>query len=117
VTLGEALRRIRGTRTEDEIAEVVGRSQATVSRWELDDGKPQLEQIAAIEDHVGRPRGTVLRAAGFVTDPDGVEDRIRADGRLDDEQMLLAIAAYRSAVRKSSSSAKNPPRKPTRLKS
>lgn len=70
--IAEAVRVITDGWTQAKIAEVLDSDQGTVSKMLRGVGRKfSLEQIAAIEDAAGEPRGTVLAMAGLVT-PDGV---------------------------------------------
>lgn len=93
--IGAAIRRLRdGVLTQDQLAEEMGTQQAQVSRWERGESEPSFEELAVLEDILDRPRGTVLRAVGLVSDPCTAEDAIRGDARLDAEGLRIALGFY-----------------------
>ena len=102
MTLADAIRfAYKGTLTQVELAEELGVAQNTVSRWSTGDVEPSLDQIAAVEDACGLPRGFVLRAAGYVDASDSAEAAIAADHRLDAARRDLMLATYKVALRQS----------------
>lgn len=89
MTIGAAMKAARtGRRNQAEVAAalsaagVPGGDQPTVSKWERDEQRPSLEQIAAVEEACGRPRGFVLIAAGFVELPASLIDTIEASNEV-----------------------------------
>src|SRR5258708_14751714 len=76
VILGPAMRRARGDMTQVALADAVGVDQPTVSRWERDEQRPSLEQIAAVETAARRRRGFILVSAGSVECAQSVENAL-----------------------------------------
>lgn len=102
MTLADAIRfAYKGSLTQVELAEQLGVAQNTVSRWSTGDVEPSLDQIGAVEDACGLPRGFILRAAGYVDSSDSPEAVIAADHRLDAARRDLMLATYKVAVRQS----------------
>jgi len=56
--------------------------QSQISKWARGLVVPPLEVLPDIDAVCGRPKGYVLREAGYVDEIKGVEDAIRADPRL-----------------------------------
>ena len=98
MTLGQALRLARGKLTQREVGQLLGVDQGTVSHWEKGKGQPELDQIAAIEEAAGRPRGFTLIAAGFVEMPKTTRETIAGDPALEPGYRNLVLSAYDSAV-------------------
>jgi transcriptional regulator with XRE-family HTH domain len=98
VRLGPAIRQARGDMTQTTLADAVGVDQPTVSRWERDEQRPSLEQLAAVDAATGRRRGFVLIAAGLVEGVQSVEAALALDPSLDDEQRRFVLNAYRAGV-------------------
>lgn len=109
-TRGDLARAIRraytGRFTQTELAEQLGVAQNTISRWATGDVEPRLDDIVAIEKACALPRGTILRAAGYVVDSVSPEEVVAADQRLDAARRELLLAAYQAALNQS-----NPRRK------
>lgn len=101
VRLGPAIREARGDMTQTTLADAVGVDQPTVSRWERDEQRPSLEQLAAVDAATGRRRGFVLIAAGLVEGVQSVEAALALDTSLDDEQRRFVLNAYRAGVMRS----------------
>lgn len=87
--------------TQEQIGEIVGVHQTTVSKWLTGKTQPPLEYLPAVEEHLGLQRGRLLRQAGFVDDDTDLETAIEtAPAPIDptDRQALLLL--YRTfAVR------------------
>lgn len=101
VSVGPAIRQARGDMTQTTLADAVGVDQPTVSRWERDEQRPSLEQLAAVDAATGRQRGFVLIAAGLVQGVQSVEAALATDTTLDDEQRRFVLNAYRAGVAQS----------------
>ena len=84
--------------TQETLADAIDVDQPSVSRWERDEQRPSLEQIAAVEAATGRRRGFVLLAAGLVEGVSSVEAAIARDPELDAEQRRFVLNAYRAAL-------------------
>lgn len=103
--IGQAIRNARVALglSQGGLAEAVGVAQTTISKWELD-AHPSLDQIEAVCEALGLPRGQLLRDAGYVDDaPASPEEAIRADRSLrpEDRRALLdVLAAYRGRGRR-----------------
>lgn len=86
--------------TQVELALRLEIPQTYVSKWEID-RLPTVDQIAAIEDALKVPRGTVLRDAGYIFASDTmptVEQVIRLDQSLSTPErhaLLEVVAAFR----------------------
>lgn len=96
--IGEAIKRERGRRRQVDVAEKLKVRQATMSDWERSKTPPGVEQLAAIEDLFGLPKGHFLRAGGFVDDPctRTTEEAIMGDLDLSELQKMALLGAYRS---------------------
>lgn len=98
VTLGDAIREVRGPMTQDELARAVGTDQGTVSKWESGRIWPGYDDLPKIEKAAGVPRGTILRRAGYVAEIRTLDDWLEADStipRPDLDVIRAAIAAAR----------------------
>ena len=80
------------------LARALDTDQGTISRYERSAMEPSLDTIAAIEDACDRPRGFILRLAGYVDDSEGVLDSLSNDPVLSDDQREILAATYRAAV-------------------
>lgn len=103
VAIGRALKAMRGRDSQDVIAELIGVTQVTVSRWEHGKSSPTLDQMVVIEDHYGRPRGSLLRDAGLIEPVDTLEKVVAADPRLSAQWRIIVLDAYERAVEFSAS--------------
>jgi transcriptional regulator with XRE-family HTH domain len=93
--------------TQEELARELGVTQGTVSKWaKLDGDGPPLEQLPEIEKRCDRTVGYILRASGYVEEPQTTEEVIRADPFLDDVYVEVVVDSYRSAAERSSRSAR-----------
>ena len=101
VRLGPAIRQARGDMTQTALADAVGVDQPTVSRWENDEQRPSLEQLAAVDAATGRHRGFVLLAAGLIDGVQSVEAALALDRGLDEEQRRFVLSVYRAGVAQS----------------
>lgn len=100
MTIGAALRSARGSRTQTAVGEAMDpqAKQPTISGWESDTAAPTLDQIAEFEHACGRPRGFVLRLAGYVEDPTNTRDAIAADPLLEEGIRSTLLTIYETAV-------------------
>lgn len=103
MNIGEAIRHAYGTSTQADLAAALGVTQGAVSKWVRGDLSPSLEQLAAIEVATGRPRGFILRCAGFVEDVTTVESALLNDPAISDDSRDLLMIAYRGAVERRNS--------------
>lgn len=98
MTIGDAIRiALEGRLKQRELADALGIDQGTVSRWVTGKATPTVEDVVRIEDACNRPRGFVLRAAGYISDGTTVLDAIEADHRLDDDARRILSGAYKAA--------------------
>lgn len=98
MALGASIRKARGRTTQEALAQAMKTDQSRVSKWERDHHRPTLEEIRAIEDAVGRPRGFILVHAGLVTLPRGIEDQIALDPRLTDVSRTAILGALKGIM-------------------
>lgn len=97
MSLGEAIKVAYGRTTQDDIAKRIGTTQPTVSKWVRGETDPNFDQVAAIEDACDRPRGFILRLAGYVVDPVGVLDAIDNDAEISEESRAMLRHLYEGA--------------------
>lgn len=97
--------RNEGWSTQD-LAERLDVSPPTVSRWETMNRAPSLDLLPRFDALLGRPRGEVLRRAGYVDDIDvpDVEAAIRSDHRLGAREREAALDFFDYLVRRSEGS-------------
>lgn len=97
--LHEAIRQAYAGRLRQvDLAERIGVDQTAISRWSRGTSRPQLEEIAAIEAACDRPRGFVLRMAGFVDEVVDVLAAVAVDPALSDQGRLIVTTTYRSVI-------------------
>jgi transcriptional regulator with XRE-family HTH domain len=77
-----------------DIAERLGVEAPTVSRWENGTRQPELALLPRIDQLLGRPRGEVLRRAGFVEEVADVRSAIAADPLLTDKSKSALSLLY-----------------------
>lgn len=100
VNLGEGIRQALGGRlTQEQLADKLGVDQGQVSRWVRDKATPSVTRLFAIEDAAGRPRGFIMRAAGYLTDEPTVEEVLEADPAISDDAREMLKGMYAVAVR------------------
>lgn len=99
VELGRALRRLRGRISQARIADALGITQATVSRWESDTEPeiPSPDQIMRIEETLGLSRGAIYIAAGLV-EVTPFEAALLADPNIDNASRAILLDGYRGVV-------------------
>jgi len=104
MTLAAAIKRAyTGRLTQTELAQRLGTDQSRISKWVSGNGpEPSYAELARLEDALGRPRGYVLRAAGYVVDATTTEEAIEADPRINDELKRFLLASLHAAVEQSS---------------
>lgn len=68
---------------QDQLAELVGTDQPTISKWERGVVRPSIENLILIEERTGRPRGFIFVAAGLVDLP--LDTRGRAAAAAEDQ--------------------------------
>lgn len=104
--LGGAITVARGRMTQKALAKALFGNesrQSTISRWERGLAeRPTLEEINAIEEVTGKPRGWILVRAGYVELPSSTRDAIVADTALDDQHRDIMLAVYDFGVARSS---------------
>jgi tetratricopeptide (TPR) repeat protein len=98
-TLNDALRTLREARgvTQNQLAEALGVDQTMCSRWESNPNwNPRIDEIAAIDDALGQPRGSLLKAAGYIADITTTEQAVMADPALgpDGRDAILILLRY-----------------------
>jgi|1186.fasta_scaffold856051_2 transcriptional regulator with XRE-family HTH domain len=96
----EAIRAACAGIDQRDIAKAVGVEQSTISRWMRGATQPSFEKLKRLEDAAGRPRGFVLRLAGFIDEADGADARyaIHQDQALSVEAKSMLVAAYDAAA-------------------
>lgn len=97
--LNHALRTTREARgiTQTDLAHTLGVDQAMCSRWETNPHwNPRIDDITAIDDALGQPRGTLLRTAGYLDDTTTTEQAVMADPNLtpDGRDAILILLRY-----------------------
>ena len=99
MTLGEAISAaIAGATTQRAVAQHIGVHDSTVTRWINGAIEPTLQDLAAIEEVAGRPRGFIIRAAGYVDDVTTVVEAIEMDPGLTISARDALLNAYRGAL-------------------
>lgn len=97
VTIGEAIREVRGGMTQTELASAVGTDQGTVSKWETGGLNPSFDDLPKIEEACGVARGTILRRAGYVAELTSLKDWLEADSSILPANIDLVLQAVESA--------------------
>lgn len=80
-------------RNQDLLAERLGTTQQTISRYELGD-LATLDDVVAIEDALELGRGALLIDAGYVPEDVDVLELIRRDTSLTEDRRELILDAY-----------------------
>jgi transcriptional regulator with XRE-family HTH domain len=100
-TLGSAIRQACQSAgiTQKQIAAAVERDQSTVSAWLNGDNWAPLATLPIIDELCGKPKGHILRLAGYVDDlGNDVEAAIAQDVRVRDDAKSSLLDIYRSYV-------------------
>lgn len=93
MTLPAAIRACRSGRlTQDELAAKASIGQSTLSQWENGKSTPDLNQVRAIEDACGRPRGWIAVQAGYV-EVSTLKTAIEVAPELDDQARSIMLDA------------------------
>lgn len=95
-------------RSQSAVARAIGENQQTVNDWTLGGHRPNgtkrttpsLDDIKKLEDALGLWRGTILRRAGYVDDPQTTRDFIEADPILSRHQKTNLLDSYDAAVKR-----------------
>jgi len=93
VSVGEAIRAVRGATSQEELAEAIGKNQRTLSSYESGRVAVPLHLVPVIEDTCGARRGTIFRRAGLVED--SIEAAIGSDPALTEKGRHTVLAYYR----------------------
>lgn len=89
---------IRGSGlTQEAVASQLNEKQQTISGWMLA-REPRLDDLRRIEEVLHKPKGFLLRTAGYVDDLVDCRECLRGDTRLNEPHRALLLAAYDSAV-------------------
>jgi transcriptional regulator with XRE-family HTH domain len=83
---------------QEDLAQIMGRDQTTVSRYVRGLSLPDLDALRKYEEHLGLPRGTFATRAGYVVPASTVVDAIEAAPELTDIERRGLLRAYRGAV-------------------
>lgn len=101
LSIPEAVRACRkGRKTQDELAVATGFGQSTLSQWENGRSMPDLDQLRAIEEACGRPRGWIALQAGYVAGLTKIEDAIAMSPDLDDVGRDIVLKVYRANAKR-----------------
>lgn len=105
--VGDVIRSLRGRGwSTQDLADRLGVSSPTITRWENGGRAPSLDVLPRFDTLLERPRGEVLRLAGYVEDrPGDVPAAIMADPHLSDMAKQILVDTYKSAVRRSAAAA------------
>lgn len=68
VSVGEAIRAVRGAMNQEDLADAIGKNQRTLSAYEDGRVRIPLHVIPLIEAACGARRGTILRQVDLVDD-------------------------------------------------
>lgn len=107
VLLGKAIKRELGTRSQRWLADRIGVDPSVMTR--IINGQMKdltVDRVAAIEDALDVPRGSLLRAAGYVAPTVSAEDAIRQDPSLP-RQIRQALVDVVEANRRRASDVSN----------
>jgi transcriptional regulator with XRE-family HTH domain len=93
MTVGEAIAEAIDGRSQKDVAGELGVAASTVNRWISGEYTPSYEDLARIEDACGKPRGSILGAAGYVESPTTFVEVLAMDPRLNTQarQMLRTL--------------------------
>ena len=79
--------------SQAEIAEATGVDQPRVSKWARGESQPPLEKLPTIDALFQKPKGYILRLAGYVDD--GIEAALSGDPALTDYGRSAVLSFYR----------------------
>lgn len=96
--------------SQGDLALELGEKQQTISGWMLT-REPRLDDLMRLEEALGKPRGFLLRAAGYSEDVQDCRDCLRYHPTLLDAYRDLLLASYDSALALSKSSREQRTRK------
>lgn len=80
---------------QTQIAEALGVDQPTVSKWARGERPPPLWALPVVDALCGKPKGHVLRLAGYVEDDVTVETAIQSDPELEADDKGMLTRFYR----------------------
>lgn len=80
---------------QTQIAEALDVDQPTVSKWARGERPPPLWALPIVDALCGKPKGHVLRLAGYVEDDVTVETAIHSDPDLEAEDKGMLARFYR----------------------
>jgi hypothetical protein len=80
--------------TQEHLADKLGVHQTTVSKWIVGKAQVPLQHLPAIDELCGKPRGHILRLAGYVSDDIDLLAAIRTDPTLDEDGRQHVVSAY-----------------------
>lgn len=99
--VGSAIRDLRAQGwSAQDLADQLGVVQPTISRWEKGGRLPALELLPRFDNLLGRPRGELLRRAGYVEDDCDVITAIRSDQILGADHKLILVEVYEAILRR-----------------
>lgn len=92
---------------QTDIAEALGVDPATVSKWSRGLQRIDLEYFPEIDRLCGKPKGYVLRLAGYIEDDPaiGVRSAIMADHGLTEQAKLTLLDVYESFQKRAAAQA------------
>lgn len=107
--IAQVLREARDRgKTQKDIADFFGVSDATISRWEAGGRQPALDLLPTFDRFAGHPRGHVLRLAGYVDDELDLPAMISVASELHPEQRQTLLDVYAHLRKRSAPSATVP---------
>lgn len=99
--VGSAIRDLRAQGwSAQDLADRLNVGQPTISRWERGGRLPALELLPRFDNLLGRPRGELLRRAGYVEDDCDVVTAIRSDDALSADHKSILIDVYEAILRR-----------------
>lgn len=98
--MGHTIRRLREAAriSGKELGDKAGLTQSRVSELELGQYAPKLDEVEALEQAFGLPRGGLLIEAGWLTLPTTAIDLIRVDPELSPGWRKIVAGAYRTGI-------------------